>query len=75
MAKVINNYILNSTIIGSSVIQGNNECTVTTTNTAGALDPMCLEVLRLFMSLDLRHQAAVITYLYDMAESNPTQHG
>ena len=67
MQTVINNYIVNSTIIGSTVLQGsnNNNIAMLTGNEIGGIAG---EVLRIFMTLDLKRKAAALAFLYDLED-------
>lgn len=67
MQTVINNYIVNSTIIGSTVLQGSNDNHVAML-TGNEIGGFAGEVLRIFMALDLRRKAAALAYLYDLED-------
>lgn len=69
MQTVINNYIVNSTIVGSTVLQGSNDNNVAMLNMTGnEIGGFAGEVLRIFMGLDLRSKSAVLAYLYDLED-------
>lgn len=69
MQTVINNYVVNSTIIGSTVLQGSNDNQVAMLNMTGnEIGGFAGEVLRIFMALDMRRKAAALAYLYDLED-------
>ena len=67
MQTVINNYIVNSTIVGSAVVQGCSDSSVNILQ-AGEIGDLAKEVLRIFINLDMRRKAAALTYLYDLED-------
>lgn len=68
MQTVINNYIVNSTIVGSAIAQGGSNCTVTISN--GGSDWLIEEVVSLFMSFSRKKQVEALAYLYDFEAGN-----
>lgn len=67
MQTVINNYIVNSTIIGSTVLQGSNDNNIAIL-TGKEIGGIAGEVLRIFQALDLRRKAAALAFLYDLED-------
>lgn len=68
MQTVINNYnIINGNVIGSAILQGVSDSAVSMSNMIGLGEFEC-EILRIFLSLDIRRKAAALAYLYDLED-------
>lgn len=62
MQTVVNNYIINGPVIGSTILQGSDNNNVTIENMAG-LEGFEAELLRMYRTLDFRGKIAALSYL------------
>lgn len=70
MQTVTNNYIMNSSITGSVIVQGvqgNNDSKIIVAN-VNESSGLIGEVVRIFAALDMRRKTAVLNYLYSLED-------